>query len=118
MLVQRFIRIFIISPILSLAFFSGVAFGAEQELKLAYQNSLGDIGLKWDSTAATSTNTIVYGNEKIAQPKSEVVALAYAILPGYFIPAAFGHAYAEANVQAAVISSARLSGRIMWMYSF
>ena len=55
---------------------------------------------------------------QLKKQKSQLVALGYAMLPGFFIPAAFGHAYAGADREASVLSVARLSGRIMWMYSF
>ena len=75
-----------------------------------------EFSLSYDSDV--THNAITYNHTAISQPKSQWIALGYAILPGYFIPAALGHAYAEAKVQAAVVSSARLSGRLMWMYAF
>lgn len=75
---------------------------------------LADMGIQLRNDAAN----VIHYNQTVAQPKSQWVAMGYAILPGYIIPAAFGHAYAEAKVQATIISGARLSGRIMWMYSF
>ncbi len=56
--------------------------------------------------------------ETLPQAKSQWAALSYAVFPGYFIPAAFGHAYAEDYVQATVISTSRLAGRIMWFHAF
>jgi hypothetical protein len=112
------LKVTILSLILGLIGVSGLA-NAEEAATLAdsvtYENALPEIGLKWKPEG--NSNVINYAR-KVAQPKSPLIALSYAILPGYFIPAAFGHAYAGAKMQAAVISSARLSGRIMWMYSF
>jgi hypothetical protein len=90
------------------------ALHAETAPSLAYAATLSDIGIKWEPSGAP----LVLHNAKVPQPKSEWVALGYAVFPGYFIPAAFGHAYAGANVTAGLLSAGRLSGRIMWMYSF
>lgn len=69
-------------------------------------------------TTGGAFNVITNYHRPISSHKSPWVALGYAVIPGYFIPSAFGHLYAESYLKGSVISASRLAGRIMWMHAF
>ena len=71
-----------------------------------------------DSVDPVANNPFFSQEMKPRASKPYWVAASYALIPGFFIPSAFGHAIAGDNTEASIISTARLSGRMMWMYAF